>query len=411
MKNPFRPSEIITEIDEFFGRTHEINTFGRLLDQGSIAIQGAFGVGKSSLLSRTLLHMDGFDSNEVCVCKLIVGHGEIDDIEKAARLVLEEFVNFNEETRTITFGIPKLAEYSSTGAYSLFQEGRHLAALNHILEDEAFKTTMADKGYFIIAVDEAEKCAPVMARLFRQVTTKVQLNGITNIRFVFAGVSPFVEVMIKEDPGVMRFIYETINLKPFLPEESRDLLDTKFTNVVESAFDSGNPVTLDPAVIDRIIQLSGGHPHLLQLLGSHVVEHEHANPDGILDNADLVGSLQKICYQQRAPVYDSLIHDMRAEGRYDAYIRLISLLEGEFPGKIAVDDALAKLDKDDIDWFLSRNILVISLEYLYEIVDELLRVRVIMDLYDDHGEVEDELIIHGKLIEDDNVFDQIWDAP
>ncbi|QBQ53843.1 ATP-binding protein [Nitrosococcus wardiae] len=408
MKNPFKPSEIISDPNEFFGRAHEISALGRLLSQGSVAIQGSFGVGKSSLLSRVLLHMDGFDSGEVCVYKLAVGHGDIDDIEKAARLVLEELVSFDTKSQTLTFGIPKLAQYSSTEAYALFQEGRHLAALNHILEDKAFRTALSNGGYFLIAIDEAEKCAPALARLFRQVITKAQLNGIGNIRFVFAGVSPFVEAMIKEDPGVMRFIYETIDLKPFSMEEARELLDAKFSLVVESTKALGEDVNVDPGVVDRIVQLSGGHPHLLQLLGSHVIEHEHANPDGLLDNSDLVGSLQKICYQQRAPVYDALIHDMRAEARYDAYLELLGLLGGNFPGQIDVGKALEEIDKEDVDWFLSRNILMVTSEHSYEIVDELLRVRVIMDMYEDYDTLEAELISHGELIEEGNVFDQIW---
>jgi len=410
MKNPFKPSEIISDPNEFYGRTEEIRALSRLLKQGSIAIQGSFGVGKSSLLSRTLLHMDGFGSDEQCVYKLVVGHGDIVTIEDAARLILEELVEIDSKSHTLTLGIPKIAQFSSTDAYTLFQEGRHIAALNNIIEDEAFRRALGKGGYFIIAVDEAEKCARPLARLFRQVVTKSQLNGITNLRFIFAGVSPFVETMIKEDQGIMRFIYETIDLKPFSPDEAQDFLDAKFGELVKSSAEDKTPINVDPTVIDRIVQLSGGHPHLLQLLGSHVVEHEYLNPDGTLDTSDLVGSLEKICYQKRAPVYESILHDMRADGKYEAYVELLRIIGGTFPGQVDADDALKTIDKEAIDWFLSRNILVVTTDHEYEIVDELLRVRVLMDLYEDYGAVEDELVKHGELLEEGNIMDHIWNT-
>jgi AAA+ ATPase superfamily predicted ATPase len=411
MKNPFKPSDIVSEPNEFYGRAQEIRTLSRFMSQGSIAIQGTFGVGKSSLLSRTLLHMDGFDSKESSTYKIVVGHGDINTIEDAARLVLEELVDIDSTSKTLTVGIPKLAQYSSTEAYTLFQEGRHLAALNKILEDKAFKEYVSNGGYFIIGIDESEKCAPAIARLFRQILTKSQLSGISNIRFVFAGVSHFVQQMIAEDNGVMRFIYETIELKPFSQEEARDFLDDKFKEVVESAKKTESPVNMDPDVIDRIVQLSGGHPHLLQLLGSHVVEHEFLNPDGVIDNEDLVGSLEKICYQKRAPAYDSLIHDMKAEGYYDAYLTLLEMMGGKFPGKHDVKKTLSSIDKEDMDWLLSRNVVIVSSDDDYELADELLRVRVLMDRFEDYSTLEMELIEHGEILKEGQIFDQIWNSP
>ncbi len=402
MKNPFKPGDIVSNPDDFYGRAHEISALSRLIKQGSIAIQGSFGVGKSSLLSRTLLHMDGFDSDEVSTCKIVVGHGDIKTVEDAARMVLEELVDIDSASSELKVGIPDIIQYTSKAAYTLFQEGRHLAALNKILEDSAFKNFLVDGGYLIIGIDETEKCAPAVARLFRQVLTKAQLSGINNIRFIFAGVSPFVEKMVSEDQGIIRFIYETINLKPFSIEEARDFMDDKFSIAAKSSHDVGVPMNINPDAVDRIVQLSGGHPHLLQLLGSHVVEHEYNNPDGVIDNADLVGSLEKICYQKRAPVYESLIHDMKADGFFDSYLLLLEMMGGKFPGKSDVQETIKKINKDDMDWLISRNIVVVTSDDNYELTDELLRVRVMMDIFEDYSTIERELIEEGEI------YDQIW---
>jgi hypothetical protein len=408
MQNPFKPSQIVSDPDDFYGRSFEIRQLARLLRQGSIAIQGSFGVGKSSLLSRTLLHMDQFASDEISTYKIVVGHGDIQTIDQAAQLVLEELVAIDSKSESLTVGIPKLAQYASTEAYTLFEEGRHLAALNRILEDGAFKDFMSKGGFFVIAIDEVEKCAPAIARLFRQVATKSQLNGINNIRFIFAGVSPFVEAMVKTDPGVMRFIYETIELQPFGSEEALGFLHERFSQVVRGAESDGFKLGIDPAIIHRIFQLSGGHPHLLQLLGSHVIEHEYENPDGTIDTGDLVGSLRDICYRKRAPVYDALIHELRMEAKYDSYQRLLELMGGAFPGRVDATVARTKLGKDSIAWLLSRDIVVAD-GNAYELVDELLRVRVLMDLYEDYDAIETEILEHGELRENSRVLGQLWD--
>lgn len=68
------------------------------------------------------------------------------------------------------------------------------------------------------------------------------------------------------------------------------------------------------------------------------------------------------------------------------------------------------MNKRKNDWFLSRNILLYTQDDCYEIVDELLRVRVIMDMYEDYGEVESELIIYGHLLGDGNVSERLWGA-
>ena len=62
LPNPVTPAEIAAHPEDFFGRGHELVVMERSIMQGSIAIRGAIGIGKSSLLARTRLLMEGFDS-------------------------------------------------------------------------------------------------------------------------------------------------------------------------------------------------------------------------------------------------------------------------------------------------------------------------------------------------------------
>jgi hypothetical protein len=339
---------------------------------------------------------------------LAVGHADVKDVDQAARLILEELTSVDQKEKTLKINL-KFLEYESSEAYGLFEQGRHLAALTRILEDRVFGQRVREAKYFIIAIDEADKCPIPLAGLMRNLSTRIELEGISNIRFILSGVTPFFEKMIAADEGVNRFVYKHIALEQLDETESEDLLQTKFRGVVLAAEEEGIGLTVDPSVIERVVRLCGGHPHLLQLLGSHIIEHESENPDNVLDSKDLVGSLNSICYESRGRVYERLIHTMQMEDKFSAFKELMALAGGSFPGTIDRKDALLRMEEGDLDWFLSRNFIWIMSKTEYRIVDEFLRIRVIMDeLGSEQGDLEDQIIYVGGASDLDELFSQ-WD--
>lgn len=103
-----------------------------------------------------------------------------------------------------------------------------------------------------------------------------------------------------------------------LPEEAAELMEAKLTLVADKAAEEKVDLRVDPEVISRVVALSGGHPHILQLLGSHLVTHEIEDPDGVIDSRDLVNSLRRICYEDRVRAYDSTIHMLELNGRLES---------------------------------------------------------------------------------------------
>src|SRR3954467_15713419 len=67
------------------------------------------------------------------------------------------------------------------------------------------------------------------------------------------------------------------------------------------------------------------HPHIMQLLGSHVVEHEDEDPDGIIAGRDFLNSLRRICFEDRAAVYSATIHQLQLQDKYDSLLTLLGL--------------------------------------------------------------------------------------
>ena len=166
--------------------------------------------------------------------------------------------------------------------------------------------------------------------------------------------------------------------------------------VRRAATREGISLKIDPGVIQRIVELSGGHPHILQLLGSHVVEHEDEDPDGIIDPQNLLGSLQRICYEDRANVYISTLHNLELHNKLDTLRSLLGLspefsaqlLLPGFPTKINRTLAKECVPPEDIQWLIDNNILSIHSDDHYGLLDEFLRIRMIFDQVNKESEQE-----------------------
>src|SRR5947209_6148500 len=210
--NPFTPSEIASAPEDFFGRTYELRTLERSLRQGSVAIQGAIGIGKSSLLARARLLMEGFHSSNRAKSVIAVGDKDVKTIDEAARLVLESFVHVDERQRKVKFKLGSVFEIESAEICKYFTEGRHLAILKRIVEEDYLRRLLSQHDLLILAVDEADKCPIPLARLIRSVVTHTQQQSVKRVRFIVSGVSPFFQDMVNEDQGISRFIYKTITL-------------------------------------------------------------------------------------------------------------------------------------------------------------------------------------------------------
>lgn len=400
--NPFTPSEIASSPDSFFGRGTELSVLSRSVKVGSVVIQGPVGIGKSSLLSRLMMHLDGYLSNEEATSVICVGHRDIQTVDDAARLILERLVDIDEQKKVLRIGVPKFFQYESSDGYNYFCEGRHLAALSRVIEGTSFIDNLKKSNLFIIAIDEADKCAGPIARILRTIGTITQLNGIKNLRFVLSGVSPFYEEMISEDEGIYRFVYKNLQISNLEKGDAKHLLDSKFKIVANQLNEDGIDVRIDTSIIDRIMQLSNGHPHLIQLLGSHVIESECADPDQIIDAKDLYNSLEAICFDSRGPIYERIIHMMDLNGRRDKFERIVSLAGGIFPAEIDMNKLRQEINPEEIDWFLARNIISIRDENSYGIVDEFLRVRFIIEAEQKSVvDLEEQLMMQGAISTDD----------
>ena len=323
--------------------------------------------------------MEGFNSSHSAKSVVAVGDKDVRTVDEAARLLLESFVSVDEKQKKLSFKLGSIFEAGSTEIYRNFTEGRHLAVLKRMVEDQILKPLLNTSKFLLLGIDEADKCPVPLARLIRSISTHTQHKGVKRVRFVLAGVTPFFTEMVNEDSGVNRFFYRTVSLKPMSTEDATELIETKLTQVAEVAEQQKIAVQIDPEVIDNVVRLAGGHPHILQLLGSHLVIHESEDPDGIINSRDLVNALRQICFEDRAGVYNSILHTLDLYGRLEELETLLLLADRGFPTLIRKDAAVEAVGEEAIQWFVEHQMLAPLDSLHYGLVDEFLRIRFILN--------------------------------
>src|ERR1035437_4073856 len=145
LRNPFTPAEIASAPDDFFGRTKELSEAKQALGTGSVSIQGPIGIGKSSLLARTRLEMEGYQASHTAASVVAVGHRDIVSADDLARAVLEDMIEIDEKHKKLAFKLGSLVKFESHEVYRNFIERRHVAALSRLLEKEYMKQMLNDR--------------------------------------------------------------------------------------------------------------------------------------------------------------------------------------------------------------------------------------------------------------------------
>jgi hypothetical protein len=300
----------------------------------------------------------------------------------------------------------KVVEIESAEVHRYFTEGRHLATLKRLIEKDYLSTLVDPDNFLIFAIDEADKCPILLARLFRDLATHTQQRGIKNVRFIFCGINPFYQAMVEEDNGVARFIYQTMDVPPLQEEDADDLLEAKFSAVCEEAVSEGIELYAEPDMLTQVRLLSGGHPHVLQLLGSHNVEHENEDPDGVIDVRDLIGSLRRICYEDRASIYDSILENLTMNAMREPFIKILARMDPGFPSRISKGLTREIIERpDDIEWLIRHNIIAID-DHSYVLTDEFIRIRILMDEQDSN---DGRIRLERHFLQAGNREDYIFD--
>src|SRR5258708_28258374 len=127
--NPFTPTEIASQPNDFYGRANELSTLERSIAKGSVVIHGPIGIGKSSLMARARLEMEGFLSEHRANSVIIVGNKGIETIDDVARCLVQEIVTIDERQNKAKFSFGSYFEFENSEVIRNFREKHHLAVV------------------------------------------------------------------------------------------------------------------------------------------------------------------------------------------------------------------------------------------------------------------------------------------
>lgn len=380
LPNPFTPSRIANKPEDFFGRRTEVEEIPRVVRQGSIVIDGPMGIGKSSLLSQIILALEdpGTSGRPLATVYPLVCDAGLKTPEDIATRLLAELTDTREVSKKTKYSLKGFVEFEKTTVDKPSDGARSLRAVCRLLTTAAKE----QERLVVVALDEAEKCAPAVAQFMRVIltTTELDQSGLDRIRFVVAGVSPFYSTMIQQDAGIARFVYQRYSLPPFDLDDAMSFLREKFETVLKSEEATQVNLHCDDDLYELVARVTGGHPHLLQLVGSYILDHEDANPDTVLDARDLVGCFQRVCFQTRGPVYEQMLQSIALDGHLSALQDLLSVAAGRCPTHISLEKASEAIENESAKYFVSKGLFSFdSAARIYRLNDEFLRIRMLLD--------------------------------
>jgi len=412
LENPFTPKSLASGEGEFFGRSREINKILDEIKVGHIAIHGPVGIGKSSLLARISRIMQGeLDNKHRSILLQGVCNKEIKTADDAAAIILSSLPPQQQTKYKWKWGITIAGGETETTTANMPGETAMTALRRYVID-----TAVTQKEYLIIVFDQAENCPTALTALVRTLTTSVELKGCRKLRLILAGVSPYFDRLTDGDTGVNR-LFSQIRVLPLQTDEALNLVDSKFSLVVRESEKQGISVSIHPKVPEAIVRLSGGHPHVIQLLGSYSIQHENSNPDDLIDSKDLVGAVRRICYDDRGDIYDSIIETLESIELIRPLEQVLAQAKSKHPTIINRADARSVIGDDFINEFIKRDILARAGRDKLGLVDEFLGLRLILDQDAEPGSgqrsVYDDADIFKTLDEEDedeNDQPHIWTA-
>lgn len=386
VKNTFTPDRPASSVERCYGRSDEIARLVRASQQNSVAVVGPYGIGKSTLLGTAIPDIES--SSNVISLQL---NPEIDSCDLLAKQLIHQITTGLTDTvgYTIQLGLPKVAsvQLTSQKVYSLYNDGLHLQALLHLIDQIEYIPDVPT----VFCLDQCE-LAPKPLALFMRGLQGLGLKGRDNNIVVAVGNPPFIEEMRKTEPRIADFLVGQIDLTVLDLADARDLVRDSLLNWCEKVHKECNrTMTLEESLPNRIAILSGGHPHLLQLIGHQVIENEVNSTDWMIDGQNLNEFLTSIC--SSGGRYARLIDRLEIEGAMAPLRSLLTLATGDIPTKIKRTDAIDQIGEENLAKLCSMGHAYLDREDV-RIIDELFRFRLLLDSTPVHGlqAIEEQLI-------------------
>ena len=159
---------------------------------------------------------------------------------------------------------------------------RAISAFSNIIAGLEEITESEDKldGVLVI-IDEIHNLKDVdgAAQILRAIATTLDVNQQGKISFMVLGYADGIERFFSGDPSARRH-FDVLNLTVMPRNEAKEILVKGFKKV---------GVSCDESALDRNIDVAGGYPHSIQVIGHQLLE---VDQDNHIDETDWKEALQ-----------------------------------------------------------------------------------------------------------------------
>lgn len=303
-KNPFNPNSVVNPT-LFGGRAIQIHQVIRKLAQiregmlANFVIQGERGIGKTAFAKLCMFVAQGQDP-ELENLNLLTTYYTVEK-NQSFRSVLQSSLNlltdqlpktsidrltthlgdfFKKGKFTIgAFGLTAgIDQKTKTNEESFMLKDQAVSVLTNIIKGiEDDKKMSKKKGYdgILIVLDEIHNTKELsgIAQIFRNISTTLDMNGLSNISFMVIGYQEGIQQFFEGDPSAKRS-FDSISLGIMPDVEAEEILTKGFKKV---------QVSYDKSLLKERIKDAGGYPHSIQVLGHNLIE---ADKDSHIDKED-----------------------------------------------------------------------------------------------------------------------------
>ncbi len=303
--NPFTPQDPITNPSKFVGRKDSLlNAIDALYNGKNILIEGARGIGKSSLALQ-LLYVTQGETELLNRLGIDLGDFEFFYITGDHRCLPENNLTdiANGLISTMQLNLGKFSQTTTTN--NTFSLDAKLVGLKSSSKSEpispsdlsvAFvastKKILKEYGYeaqgitFLIDEIDVLKDRVDLASFLKATIEKFRLDSFFRINFIISGVTGITTNLFMQHPSSGRLVEHLVIPRMSL-EELLEIIDTALNDT---------PVTISLEAKRRIAKLSNEFPQPVHLLGYHSYR---LDSDNIINNTDLDKAIKFITTNMR----------------------------------------------------------------------------------------------------------------